>query len=41
MKTFLSIAAILAWGFGAMLLGVPAKFYSPTGIDMRPRLKKS
>lgn len=36
MKIFLSIAAILAWLFGAMLLLVPAGFYAPTGIQMTP-----
>ena len=36
MKVFLAIAAILAWLFGAMLLLVPAEFYSPTGIAMTP-----
>ncbi len=38
MKIFLSIAAILAWLFGAMLLFIPAQFYSPTGISMSPML---
>ena len=36
MKLFLSIAAILAWLFGAMLLLMPDKFYAPTGIAMTP-----
>jgi hypothetical protein len=34
MKTFLSIAAALAWIFGAMLLLMPEQFYAPTGIQM-------
>ncbi len=38
MKLFLSIAAILAWIFGVMLLLVPAKFYVPTGIVLTPLL---
>jgi hypothetical protein len=38
MKIFLAIAAVLAWVFGAMLIIMPAKFYSPTGIDMTPML---
>jgi len=38
MKVFLAIAAILAWLFGAMLLFMPEKFYSPTGIQMTPML---
>jgi hypothetical protein len=36
MKLFISIAAGLAWLFGAMLLIVPAEFYAPTGIAMTP-----
>jgi hypothetical protein len=38
MKLFISISAILAWLFGAMLLLLPAKFYEPTGIQMTPML---
>lgn len=38
MKTFLSIAAILAWLFGLMLLFMPGQFYAPTGIQMTPKL---
>lgn len=38
MKLFLSIAAILAWIFGAMLLLIPANFYTPTGIAMTPMI---
>ncbi len=38
MKIFLSIAAVLAWLFGGMLLFVPAQFYSPTGIEMSPMI---
>ena len=38
MKAFLSIAAVLAWLFGAMLLWSPSKFYAPTGIMMTPLL---
>jgi hypothetical protein len=36
MKILLSVAAVLAWIFGAMLLLMPAQFYAPTGIDMPP-----
>lgn len=36
MKLFLSIAAILAWLFGCMLLIAPAQFYAPAGIAMTP-----
>jgi hypothetical protein len=38
MKLFLTIAAILAWLFGGMLLLVPAQFYEPTGIKMTPMI---
>jgi len=38
MKIFISIAAILAWLFGAMLLIVPAGMYAPTGIAMTPMI---
>jgi len=38
MKIFISIAAILAWLFGAMLLIVPADMYAPTGIAMTPMI---
>jgi hypothetical protein len=38
MKIFISIAAILAWLFGAMLLIVPAEMYAPTGIAMTPMI---
>lgn len=38
MKIFLSIAAILAWLVGAMLLFMPGPFYAPTGIVMTPML---
>ncbi len=38
MKTFLAMASILAWLFGAMLLIIPAKFYEPTGVAMTPML---
>jgi hypothetical protein len=38
MKIFLSLAAVLAWLFGAMLLFIPGQFYAPTGIDMTPLL---
>jgi hypothetical protein len=31
-KIFLSIAGVLAWLFGAMLLFAPMKFYEPTGM---------
>jgi hypothetical protein len=36
MRTFLSLAAALAWLFGAALLTVPDRFYTPTGIAMTP-----
>ena len=38
MKVFLSIAAILDWAFGAMLMFIPDAFYAPTGISMTPLL---
>ena len=38
MKVFISIAAILACLFGAMLLIAPAEFYAPTGIPMTPMI---
>lgn len=38
MKIFISIAAILAWLFGAMLLILPAEMYAPTGIAMTPMI---
>ena len=38
MKIFLSLAGILAWIFGTMLIFVPDKFYEPTGIAMTPML---
>lgn len=38
MKIFLSIAAVLAWMFGAALLLAPAAFYEPTGIVMTPMI---
>jgi hypothetical protein len=37
-KIFLSIAAVLAWIFGAALLLAPGPFYAPTGIPMTPML---
>ena len=39
MKVFLSIAGVLAWLFGAMLLVAPAPFYAPTGIAFTPMLE--
>ena len=36
MKIFLSIAAVFAWLFGAMLLLAPGPFYAPTGLAMTP-----
>ncbi len=36
MRIFLSIAAVLAWLFGAMLLLAPGPFYAPTGLAMNP-----
>ena len=38
MKIFISIAAVLAMLFGAMMLLVPAEFYAPTGIVMTPMI---
>ena len=38
MKIFLSVAAVLAWIFGAMLLLVPGPFYAPTGMALTPML---
>lgn len=38
MKIFLSIAAVLAWLFGAALLIAPGPFYAPAGIAMTPML---
>ncbi|HLQ64701.1 MAG TPA: hypothetical protein VK201_08345, partial [bacterium] len=35
-KIFLSIAAVLAWLFGAVLLLAPGPFYAPTGLAMPP-----
>jgi hypothetical protein len=36
MRTFVAIAAVLAWCFGLALLVSPADFYKPTGIAMTP-----
>jgi hypothetical protein len=38
MKLFLSVAAILAWFFGVMLIAIPDRFYEPTGIVITPML---
>jgi hypothetical protein len=38
MKTFLAIAAVLAWIFGAALLLGPEKFYEPLGVAYTPML---
>jgi hypothetical protein len=38
MKIFLSIAAVLAWLIGLMLLLAPTQFYAPTGIALTPML---
>ncbi len=38
MRTFLGVAAVLAWIFGALLLLAPGPFYAPTGIAMTPML---
>ena len=38
MKLFISIAAVLAWLFGAMLLFAPAGLYAPAGIEMTPMI---
>jgi len=35
-KIFLSIAAVLVWLFGAMLLLAPGPFYAPTGLAIPP-----
>lgn len=35
-KIFLSIAAVLSWLFGAVLLLAPGPFYAPTGLAMTP-----
>jgi len=35
-KIFLSIAAVFAWLFGAMLLLAPGPFYAPAGVAMTP-----
>jgi hypothetical protein len=37
-KVFISIAAVLAWIFGAALLLAPEKFYAPAGILFTPML---
>ena len=39
MKIFVSIAGVLAWLIGAMLLLMPAEFYAPTGIALTPMLE--
>src|SRR5260221_655289 len=36
MKIFLSIAAVLAWFFGAALILMPGDMYAPMGITMTP-----
>jgi len=36
MKAFLSIAALMGWLVGGMLLFAPGKFYAPIGISMNP-----
>lgn len=36
MILFLSVAAVLAWLFGAALIFAPAQFYVPTGLEMTP-----
>src|SRR5215467_10699254 len=38
MKTFLGIAAIRAWLFGAALLFAPGPFYQPAKIALTPML---
>ena len=38
MKIFLTIAALLSWLIGGMLLLSPAPFYAPTGIALTPLL---
>ncbi|HLX17596.1 MAG TPA: hypothetical protein VKS24_20595 [Bradyrhizobium sp.] len=38
MKIFISIAAVLAVLFGAMMLVFPVEFYAPTGIAMTPMI---
>jgi hypothetical protein len=37
-KLFISVAGVLAWLFGAMLLAAPAQFYQPTGMVLTPLL---
>jgi hypothetical protein len=38
MRTFLAVAAVLAWFVGGMLLLAPAPFYAPTGMQLTPML---
>jgi hypothetical protein len=38
MKLFISIAAVLAWLFGVMLLFAPAELSAPAGIAMTPMI---
>jgi hypothetical protein len=38
MRTFLGVAAALAWLVGAMLLFAPGPFYAPTGMQLTPML---
>ena len=38
MRTYLAIAAILAWIFGLGQLLAPVKFYAPMGIELTPML---
>jgi hypothetical protein len=38
MRTFLGVAAALAWFVGAMLLLAPGPFYAPTGMQLTPML---
>jgi hypothetical protein len=38
MRTFLGVAAALAWLVGAMLLLAPGPFYAPIGIQLTPMM---
>src|SRR5262245_21409449 len=38
MRILFSVAAILAWIVGGLLLLMPARFYAPIGLEMTPML---
>ena len=38
MRTFLAVAAVLAWLIGAMLLLAPGPFFAPTGMQLTPMI---